>query len=302
MTTMAPVRILRHPGLAHPNRRQSVATRSAAVHTTLRPGVRLIDALTEVVDRAGSDCVQIELMGGTFDRISYCVPACGSGGMPVHYSATHEAPVPAQLLTASVTFGYRDGERFMHCHALWIDAHGNTRAGHLWPATVLGPVPVYAVLHTLPGIILISEDDRETFMPVFTPKIAHFGLPATAAPGHRRASICRILPGEDIVEAAEEVCRVAGISHAVIRASVGSLVGGVLQRGDGVHYVEGPATEIISINGTVAPDRDGILTGMLSGILVDRHGAVHAGPLVRGHNPVAVTCELLIIEEGTTSD
>ncbi|MFD7008458.1 PCC domain-containing protein [Rhodococcus jostii] len=297
MTTSTPTRILRHPGPAHPNRRQSVATQSAAVHTTLRPGARLIDALTEAVDRYGSDCVQIELMGGTFDRISYCVPACGTGSMPVSYSETHEAPVPAQLLTASVTFGYRDGERFMHCHALWIDAHGNTRAGHLWPATVLGSVPVYAVLHTLPGVTLVSEDDRETLMPAFTPKIAHFGPPMTAVTGHRRANICRILPGEDIVEAAEEVCRTAGISHALIRASVGSLVGGCLHRGDDEIHVDGPATEIISITGTVAPDREGILTGTLSGILVDRHGEVHAGPLVRGHNPVAVTFELLIIEE-----
>lgn len=297
MTTSVPVTMLQHPGPVHPNRRQSVAVQSTAVHAMLRPGVRLIDALSEAVDRCGSDCVQIELMGGTFDSISYCVPACGTGARPVVYSESREAAVPAQLLTASATFGYRDGERFMHCHAMWIDAHGEIRAGHLWPPSLLGSVPVHAVLHTLPGATMVSENDRETLMPTFTPKDTPLDPPVTAVTGHRRANICRILPGEDIVEAAEEVCRAAGISRALIRASLGSLVGACLRRGSDVIHVDGPGTEVISINGTVAPDTDGNLQGTLSGIVVDRHGDVHAGSLVRGHNPVAVTFELLIIEE-----
>ncbi|WP_169914617.1 PCC domain-containing protein [Rhodococcoides yunnanense] len=293
MTTGAPVIVF--PGPRHPDRRHTILTDTSSVNTTLEPNIRLIDALEAVADRHGASSAQFELMGGTLDRISYCFPACGAGENPISYSETHESDVPAQLLTASVTFGYRHGERFMHCHAAWIDASGALRAGHLWLESRLGPVPVYAVLHTLSGIDMISDDDPETRMPAFTPTASS---PAVETDGDRaRAVIGRILPGEDIVEAAEEICRAHGFSRALVRAGVGSLVGGCLRRADSDKLVDGPATEIVTIQGSMASDANGAVHGDLSAILVDLRGDVHAGLLIRGRNPVAVTFELLVIED-----
>ncbi len=293
LTTDSPALVF--PGPRHPDRRHTVTTHTSSVNTTLEPNIRLIDALDLVADRHGASSAQIELMGGTLDRISYCFPACGTGENPVSYSETHESEVPAQLLTASVTFGYRNGERFMHCHASWIDASGTLRAGHLWPESRLGAVPVYAVLHTLSGVDMVSADDPETRMPAFTPVVpVHV---ADRARDQARAVISRILPGEDIVMAAEEVCRTNGFERALVRAGVGSLVGGCLQRRDSAKLVDGPATEIVTIQGSIVSDANGAPRGTLSGILVDLRGEVHAGSLLRGRNPVAVTFELLIIED-----
>ncbi len=58
-----------------------------------------------------------------------------------------------------------------------------------------------------------------------------------------------------------------------------------------------PATEIITLPGSVLPDANASGQASASAVVVDRRGQVHAGPLIRGHNPVAVTFELLIIEE-----
>jgi hypothetical protein len=52
-----------------------------------------------------------------------------------------------------------------------------------------------------------------------------------------------------------------------------------------------------TLAGSVLPDTNGSVQASASAVVVDRHGQVHAGPLIRGHNPVAVTFELLIIEE-----
>lgn len=185
----------------------------------------------------------------------------------------------------------------MHCHAMWLDADGVLRGGHLWADSVFGAVAPYAVVHTLPGVTMINDDCRETMLPTFTPVSGKVAPPAPTS-GHTRAVICRILPGEDITEASEKVCHREGIHHGLIRGSVGSLVGARLHRSGGDHHlVDGPATEVIALAGSVRPDTTGSLRADISAVMVDRHGQVEAGPLVRSLNPVAVTFELLIIDE-----
>jgi len=294
LSSMPPIERLRHPGPPQQDRRQAVATVTTPVQIVLRPGIRLIDAVDEALDAHGIGCAQIEFTGGVFDRISHCIPACSAdGSTAMSYSDRREAKVPAQLLTASATVGYRDGERFMHCHAAWLDADGEIRAGHLWPETTIGPVPMYAVMHTLPGVSLLSSHDPETKMPTFVPHGEGTGSLAEHGKGLSRSGVCRILPNEDIVEAAEAVCESLGFEHAVVRASLGSFVGAHLQHGDDEDVlVDGPATEVVNVVGTVNRDNT-----ELSTILVDRHGAVHAGRLIRGRNLVAVTFELFIVED-----
>ncbi|MGH3434879.1 MAG: PCC domain-containing protein [Sciscionella sp.] len=212
------------------------------------------------------------------------------------YSATKEAHTPAQLITASATLGHRGGERFMHCHGAWLDARGKLRAGHLWPETRVGGVPIYAVIHRLPGVDLHNAVDSETRMPAFTPRPSSVSAPGHDAPT-RRAVISRVKPGEELLAAASDVCREHGFRHAEIRASLGSIVGARLRQGERVVDIDGPATEVVTVSGTLRVLGDDRLDCELSTILVDRHGVVHAGRLVSGHNLVAVTFELFIAEE-----
>ncbi|MEU3274901.1 DUF296 domain-containing protein [Saccharomonospora sp. NPDC006951] len=293
MLIPAPVAPLRHPGPRAGRRRESVAALSRTVHTTLPPRTRLLDAIATVVGHTGCTSAQVELMGGTLSGISYCVPAAGTdGSTAVAYSPTRHARTPAQLLAASATFGRRDGKPFLHCHASWLDADGTLRGGHLWQDTTIGDVPVYVVVHTLPGVELTSATDPETRMPVFTPAPA----PARRAGGN--VVVSRVRPGEDLSIAAEEIRAEQGFPRAIVRAGLGSLVGARLCGAATVWHVDGPGTEVVSVAGTVS--RDG--RAALSAILVDRHGVVHAGRLLRGHNLVAVTFELLLTRDGGQDD
>ncbi|ASR39399.1 hypothetical protein BAY61_17785 [Prauserella marina] len=291
MLIPAPVRPLRHPGPMADRRRESVAARSRTVHATLPPHTRLLDAVISVVGRTGCASAQIELMGGTLSRVSYCVPEAGTdGSAAVAYSPTRHARTPAQLLAASATFGRREGKPFLHCHASWLDADGTLGGGHLWQDTTTGDVPVYVVVHTLPGVELTSATDSETRMPAFTP------APAAVRHPTGNVVISRVRPGEDLSVAAEEISAEHGFPGATVRAGLGSLVGARLCRAATVWHVDGPGTEVVAVAGKVRP---GHAAGeaALSAILVDRHGVVHAGRLLRGHNLVAVTFELLLIRD-----
>lgn len=294
MSAAAPT-LLQHPGPRLMPRVQTVTTRSAALHVTLSPGVRLLDGLAQILEGTDATCAQVEITGGVFDRISYCVPAeCPDGSVVCTFSETREARTPAQLLAGSVTVGFRDGERFMHCHAMWLDAEGQIRGGHLWPETVVGGVPVHAVVHPLPGVTTVNARDPETCMPVFTPHSDAQRSDESGPARGSRVAMSRVRPGEDITAAVRRVCVEQGFGTAVVRAGVGSLVGACLRRGHDVVNVDGPATELATIAGRVHAD---IADFELSAIVVDRHGEVHAGVLVPGRNPVAITFELLIFED-----
>ncbi|GAB3713579.1 PCC domain-containing protein [Nocardiopsis nanhaiensis] len=289
---------LDHPGPRAADRLTSVSAHTFARRVRLPAGKRLLDALAEVVDAVGCTSAQAEIMGGTLDRVSYSTPdAAASSSSAVGFSPVKEAVAPAQLVTASATLGHREGRRFMHCHAAWLDSEGELHAGHLWPETTVGAVPVHAVVHLLPGVDLVSEEDPETGMPVFTPRTGtHHSVVGSADPT-ARAVLSRVRPGEEITGAVEEVCRRHGFDLAVVHASLGSLIGADLHRRDGLVYVDGPATEVVNATGTLRATDCGGFDGELSTVLVDRHGAVHAGRLARGRNLVAVTFELLVTEE-----
>ena len=163
---------LRHPGPAATVRRTSIATTSTQAYVTLPAGARLIDAMSAEIERLGCVGGLVELLDGTFSRISYCCPALSQDGtVAVTYSGMHEALAPARLVAGSATVGFRDGERFAHCHVTWFDADGRLRGGHLWPDTVIGLEPIRAVVHALSDVDMISATDAESDLPVFTPHI-----------------------------------------------------------------------------------------------------------------------------------
>lgn len=277
-----------HPGPRHAERRQAVGTRVPSVRTVLAPHTPIVEALARAVEATGHTSAQVELAGGTFDRISHCVPAaCVDGPTPISYSETREAAVPAQVLTGSATVGFREGARFVHCHASWLGEDGRLRAGHLWPESVTGAVPITVVVHPLTGVDMVSTTDTETLMPTFAPVVR-----AETTGRGPRAVISRVLPGEDLTAAVSALAAEHDLHAAVVRGSLGSLVGAVLGGRSGDRFVDCPCTEIISLTGVVGAGS----AVRLSGVVVDPTGDVHAGELVAGRNLVAVTFELLLVE------
>lgn len=278
---------VRHPGPRVEPRIISVATTSRAIWANLPAGKRLIDALDALLASMGTSAAQVELLSGTFTEVAYCYPAIGATEeQPIHYSAPQSAAGPVAVVGGCATVGYRDAERFSHCHAAWFDADGQLRGGHLLPDTWVGPAGVSVVVHTLDDAVQHSATDPESRLPVFTPTAD--SEPADAP----RAVISRICPNENLFDACARVMRAHGLRDARIVGTLGSLIGAALHRQSGVLLIDGPATEV-ALSGRLTLDESGGMDGQLSAVVIDRHGRVHMGDLTRD-NLVAVTVELFI--------
>lgn len=106
------------------------------------------------------------------------------------------------------------------------------------------------------------------------------------------AAIVKLQPNQDVTEALEAAIAEAGMTRARIVAAVGSLVEGVLLRGDRIEVVDGPAIEVAALVGDIRVGGG----GRLYGYLCRQDTEVVAGELVRGRNAVGVTFELLLAE------
>ncbi|MEV0700497.1 PPC domain-containing DNA-binding protein [Saccharopolyspora sp. NPDC050389] len=286
--------LLRHPGPADALRVDAHRADALRRIQHLAPDSSILDALWEPLERTGRTAGKAELVGGTFGHLRYCIPAhCPDGSRVATFSDPIEDRRPVSLVLASATLGLRDGARWMHCHALWVDADGVVRAGHLLPETEIGDPPPRAVVDALSGVRLESAPDAETNLPIFHHRPEGAATVQTPT-GTREVLVARVKPNEDIVQAVEKLCLARDFRAALVRASVGSLVGARLRVADRVIEVPGPAVEVIALVGEVRTDARGVPAATLTATLVGESGQVFGGELISGANPVAITYELFL--------
>lgn len=292
------MKTLTHPGPATQPRILAVRARSRGELRTLTPGALLQEELTTLAHELGEGSAYFEIHGGLLEPVSYCTPGPSTEERAMSFSSERGADI-AHLVYGSGTVGYRHGAPFVHSHCLWMLPDGSLRGGHLWPETRSGGHAPTALFYGVEGARWVSADDEETRMPVFT---AYEEAESMAERPTIETTIARILPGEDITLTVERVAREAGYERAAVRGGLGSLVGGQLvdPRNGAQRSVDGPGTEVVALIGSVEPTPDGP-RARLSCTLVDLHGELHAGELVRGSNAVAVTFELILQNITTTT-
>lgn len=174
--TAAPLRLLTHPGPIAPLRWDSLADRGArAFRIHLTRGLTLQDSVTTAMAELGLESAALTLMGGSFERLDYCL----GGPRPDRPQvAAYFDPIrldqPVALVGACATFG-RDsaGAPLVHCHALMADADGRAFGGHVVPQTArLGdPAPV-AFVRAFTGVAIVQRADPETLTTIFHPVLA----------------------------------------------------------------------------------------------------------------------------------
>ena len=273
---------LAQPGPALQPRVESLAARINPLAFTLEPGLSLLEAVARPLHAAGFASAAIELEGGGFGPFAYVLPAHAPDAVhAAWYSATHAPAEGARLERGNVTFGRRDGAPWLHCHAIWQEASGR-RAGHVLPEETIVAAPIAARAWGLAGAGFAVGPDAETNFALFQPA----ALPGPA--GGNRALVLRVRPNEDLVAALETACRVHGVSRAVLRGGVGSLVSPRFAEGTGTDDI---ATELLVTGGGVTE-----AGGTITVALADMQGRVHAGRVVRGANAVCITCELVLEE------
>ena len=127
----------------------------------------------------------------------------------------------------------------------------------------------------------------------------------TFSEGHlSRVVMIRVLPGSDIIEGIEDVCKRLDIKTGAITCCIGSLqrasllIAVPLENKIGAGYsnpmdFDGPL-EFLAGQGTIGQEEEGDLFIHMHGVLSDKDGNVHGGHLIKGKNPVLVTCEIMI--------
>ena len=284
-----PVRRVIQPGPAHPVRVESCAGPVRSIAFRLEAGLSLNEAVSRPLRAAGLAGAMVEIGEGRFSPLIYVLPALSPDASHAAYYSEIFSRGEARLECANVTFGNRAGAPFIHCHAIWEEADGVRRGGHIMPHETILATDMPARAWGSPAIAIESDPDPETNFTLFHP----VELAPAARSREPRLAVIRVRPYEDITEAAEAVCRTYGFRSAVVRSSIGSLIGAEFADG---RVVEDVATELLVHEGAIAPDSGGELRGSLQVTLVDTQGKLHHGRLVRGRNPVCITFELAIEE------
>lgn len=288
-----PHRRVIQPGPIHPDR---IETIEGAMHDFVfapQTNVPLVEAIAAPLRARGFAGGGVVLEGAVLAPLRFVMPAFSPDDDHVaYYSATHAPEGPVTIAHANITVGERDGAPFIHCHALWRDAAGALRGGHVLPDQTVLVAPGRARAFASRGATMISRPDAETNFTLFQPA----GTPEPASADTARGVIARLRPNEDLVEAIETICARHAIRAGRIRTLVGSLAG--VEFDDGRRIDEIP-TEILLRAGRISTGPDGRATLAPTIALIDTQGRIHEGRPRRGRNPVLICCELVIeIEAG----
>lgn len=281
-----PVRTIEHPGPPHPGRVDALPVQLHERPLQLQPGRTLLAAVVQALPASCTSAV-LRLHGGALAPFAYVMPALSrTPAHAVYFSDRFDAPGTVKLSEASVTVGRRDGQPWLHCHALWQDADGTPHGGHVLPddAVLAGPMAATAWLLDGAGFEVVA--DAETAFTLFKPR------PQPPADGWQPDALAvRVAPNTDICTALEDLCRQHGITSATVRGGVGSTVGAAFDDG---RRVEPFVTEMLVRQGRVRPGAGGRPEAELDVSLVDHTGGLASGRLARGANGVLVTFELVL--------
>ncbi len=291
------MRSIQHPGQPDILRLAAQSVETQAFDVELPVGLSLLQSVTQSLAGLGASCAALRLSGGGFESFSYVMPALSkTPAHAVYFSDTYSVDGPVQLESACVTFGQRDGQPWLHSHAIWIEASGRRHCGHLLPDQIVVNMPIRAQGVACQGAAFTVCPDVETNFSLFVPLQTQRASPMAAASRlaqTARAYAIRVSPNVDICTALEQFCNTHQIKHARIQGGVGSTVGAVFDDG---RVVEPFVTELLIRQGDISVDSDGQACAALDVSMVDYKGGVSEGRLARGQNPVLVTFELVLEE------
>lgn len=288
------MRSIAHPGKPDIQRIIAVPACSRLLNEQLSVGKTLLHAVTEVMERNAAKSGAFALNGGKFASFSYVMPALStSPDHAVYFSETFRVDGLVALETASVTYGLKDGQPWLHCHAVWIEPDGRRHGGHLLPDKVMVAEPIEFAGVTLDDAAFTVSSDPETNFSLFVPQ-AHIPSGSeqkSRCPQAREVYALRLAPNIDICTALEDFCRDQGISRATVFGGVGSTVGAVFQD---ERIVEPFVTELLIRSGRIYIEQAGQHHAEIDISIVDYKGGLAEGRLAKGSNPVLVTLELVI--------
>lgn len=283
-----PPATIRQPGPAVAGRIVAVPGSGRALVLDLPARVPLVQAVHRAFAARGFIGGTVAMDGVALGPFAYVQPALAR--TPQHaayYSDTIRPSGVTRLDHGAMTFGRREGTPFFHCHAAWVEADGRRSGGHILPEGTVLAAPASVPGFGFAGGIFEAEPDPETNFTLFGPVPAEPSAFARDA----RAHALRLRPNQDLCGALERYCAAHGILAARIHGGVGSTIGARFADGTVVRPF---ATEAFIRHGMIGPGTDGGPEAMLEVAQVDCTGALAAGRMRRGANPVLMTYELVL--------
>ena len=276
------MRTLQQPGPVHPRRIESFGGIAHTLTFPLRTGLSLLEAATGPLVEAGWRGGTLTFTGGAFTPFRYVMPGPPDDASHVAYFSSPVTPAGiTRIEQANATFGWRDDNPFLHCHAAWTEQGSARRGGHILTDQTIVTEPATVHAWGFSNIEIRTERDPETNFTLFQPS----GSSDTHAP----AAAARVRPNEDIVSAIETIARLHHMPNATIRGSLGSLIGARFTNGT---MVPDNATEVLIRTGRLVSG-----TAEIDLLAVDSHGQVHEGRLERGANSVCITFDLVLVSD-----
>jgi hypothetical protein len=285
--TPAFARTVRHPGPPDPQRIVTLSGPAMHLDFTLEAGMSLRDAISIPLARAGLDGGTVRFANLPVSPLHFLMPALAVDDQhAAFYSAPQAMEEGTVIEYACATAGRKDGEPFVHCHAIWRGRDGQRQGGHLMMEKTVVGASTPAQAWGLHDATMATRYDPETNFTLFYPtRLSDQPLSASG----KRLVLARIRPDQDLTIAVEQACAEHGMRNAIVRGSVGSIIGAEFEDG---RVLEDRATEILIRSGEV---RDGV--GRLDIGLINPQGQVCEGVLKRGSNPVLICFELVLEEK-----
>lgn len=272
------IRSLIQPGPTHPSRIECILGEPRSLTLRLHPGATLNEALTGPLVTAGFQSGAITMRDVALGPFRYVTPAPAADASHVAYFSAPVSPSgTSRVELANATLGWAGGAPFVHCHAVWREADGSRRGGHILPHETFIAAAGEARAWGFASIRMQALPDPETNFSIFQP--------SGASDDRARGVVARIKPNQDILTAIETLAAAHGIRNAVVRGSLGSLVGARFNDG----RVDDHATEVLVRHGAIQDSR-----AALDMLVADMGGRVHEGWLEHGQNPVCITFELVL--------
>ena len=262
-------RTVRQPGPVAAERCVAIPVSSLPIEATLPAGFLLLDALHALLaDRFDSAC--LTLTGGALGPFAYVMPAeSPDADHAAFYSDTFRPAGESRFEAGTVTVGFRQGQPFFHCHALWTEADGHRGCGHVLPDETVVASPIQVRGAGIAGARFEVHPDSETGYSLLTPRPT--GAPHL--PRGRRAIALRLAPNQDLVTALQETGARAGFDRAVVAGGVGSTIGARFASNP---PIEGFATELL-VRSSDIRCRDSGKPTELDIVIVDLEGSIGGG-------------------------
>jgi predicted DNA-binding protein with PD1-like motif len=290
------MRQIKHPGPVLDSSSMALPSKVRLTHAELPVGDTLLTAVTRLLAALDSDSAVLRLSGGAFSNFCYYLPALSDH--PEHavfFSEKMTGTDQVMLEMATVTFGNKDGQPWLHCHAVWLEPGGKTLSGHLVPDEIVVSSPIEAEVCLIESVRFDALFDPETNFSIFKP-LAVPAPQSTTWPAEEThdALVIRVIPNQDLCQTLEHLCVDQGWQKAQVQGGVGSLI--CADFADGRH-VKQLATELLIERGRITPHPSGECRAAIDITLVDFEGKVNRGRIARQSNPVLVTCELVLVKQ-----